>query len=221
MLTARYTLRRIPVHHDIAPDRTTTLEAAPRRRALPRAERRASILRGAAMAFARSGYAQTSMEDVAAACGVTKLIVYRHFETKEQLYRAILRGVVERLGREIRTGLAGGTTRGVGARTLLSVAREDPAAFTLLWRHAAREPTFAGDAAELRSVSVDFTRRLAHLDRDDPVIDRWVAEVLFGWLVEATLAWLDLGDPARDDEFVAHTTDGVWAMRRAWGRGSP
>lgn len=158
------------------------------------------------------------MEDVAAACGVTKLIVYRHFETKEQLYRSILRGVLERLGEEIQAGLATGT-RGVGARTLLTVAREDPAAFTLLWRHAAREPTFAGDAAELRSVSVDFVRQLSHLDRGDPVIDRWMGEVLFTWLVEATLAWLEMGDPARDEEFVAHTTAGVRAMRRAWERG--
>jgi AcrR family transcriptional regulator len=170
------------------------------------------------VAFARSGFAHTSMEDVAAACGVTKLIVYRHFETKEQLYRSVLRGVVERLGEEIHAGLAARSTRGVGARTLLTVAREDPAAFTLLWRHAAREPEFAGDAAELRAVSVNFTRRLAHLDRGDATIDRWMAEVLFAWLVEATLTWLDVGNPARDDEFVDRATDGLWAVRRAWGR---
>src|SRR5690606_39156201 len=174
-------LAGIPVHRLTASrgDAPATDDPVPGRRpVLTRAERRASILRGAAVAFARSGYAETSMEDVAAACGVTKLIVYRHFETKEQLYRSILRGVLERLGEEIQAGLATGT-RGVGARTLLTVAREDPAAFTLLWRHAAREPTFAGDAAELRSVSVDFVRQLSHLDRGDPVIDRWMGEVLF------------------------------------------
>src|SRR5687767_13524021 len=57
----------------------------PARRLLRRKERQASILHGAAAAFARSGFAATSMEDVAEACGVTKLIVYRHFDSKEDL----------------------------------------------------------------------------------------------------------------------------------------
>ena len=47
---------------------------------LPRAARQAAILSGAAHAFARAGYAATSMEDIAAASGITKLIVYRHFD---------------------------------------------------------------------------------------------------------------------------------------------
>src|SRR5581483_6344951 len=110
---------------------------------LPRAERRASIIRGAARAFATSGFAQTSMEDVADACGVTKLIVYRHFESKEELYREILQQVFEHLGEELRIELADPTRSGLGPRTLLVVARQDPDAFTLLWRHAAREPQFA------------------------------------------------------------------------------
>src|ERR1700691_1539403 len=54
---------------------------------LPRAQRRAAILHGAALAFASSGFADTSMDDVGTACGVTKLIVYRHFGSKEELYR--------------------------------------------------------------------------------------------------------------------------------------
>ena len=41
------------------------------------------------------------MEDVAATCGVTRLILYRHFETKEELYRAVLQEVFDRLGEEL------------------------------------------------------------------------------------------------------------------------
>jgi AcrR family transcriptional regulator len=182
---------------------------------LPRAERRASILRGAAEAFARSGFAHTSMEDVAAACGVTRLILYRHFETKEELYRAVLQEVFDRLGEELRAGLAAGT-RGLGARTLLVVAREDPAAFNLFWRHAAREPQFAEYASELRSISVDVARRFIPVESGDPVIDRWMAESLFGWLVEATLTWLERGDPAHDAAFVDRATQGLVGLRAAW-----
>ncbi|MEJ7584750.1 MAG: helix-turn-helix domain-containing protein [Acidimicrobiales bacterium] len=125
---------------------------APARRLLRRDERQASILREAAAAFARSGYAATSMEDVAEACGVTKLIVYRHFGSKEELYRAILQRVFDRQAEELVAGLARGSQRGVGVRTLLTVAREDPPAVVLLWRHAARETAFADYADEQRAV---------------------------------------------------------------------
>jgi AcrR family transcriptional regulator len=183
---------------------------------LPRAERRAAILEGAARAFAAAGFAPTSMEDVAAECGVTRLIVYRHFESKEDLYRAILQQVFERLGEELRSELARPSHAGLGARTLLTVAREDPSAFTLLWRHAAREPQFAAYAAELRAVAVEVARQLSALDRGDEQLDAWRAELFFGWLVEATLVWLERGDAARDDDFVEQTTVGLRALRGAW-----
>jgi AcrR family transcriptional regulator len=152
------------------------------------------------------------MEDVAAACGVTKLIVYRHFGTKEELYRAILQQVFDRLGEELRAGLANPPTRGLGARTQLTVARENPDGYTLLWRHAAREPQFAAYAASVRSLSVDVVAQLLRIDSGDAVLDRWKAETLFSWLVEATLAWLDTGTPDRDTEFLDHTTSAYRAL---------
>ncbi len=182
---------------------------------LPRAERRAAILRGAARAFAATGFADTSMDDVAAACGITRLIVYRHFGSKEELYREILQQVFDQLGEELRSELALPTKSGLGPRTLLTVARGDPAAFTLLWRHAAREPQFAAYAAELRSVSVAVVRDLTALDTGDELLDAWASESLFGWLVEATLTWLEWGDETRDDDFVQRTSAGFRALRAA------
>jgi len=140
------------------------------RRLLRREERQASILRGAAAAFARSGFAATSMEDVAEACGVTKLIVYRHFDSKEELYRTILQRTFDRQAEELRKGLTG-RSPGVGARTLLTVAREDPAAFVLLWRHAAREPQFAEHARTLRALAVFAAHELLQLRAEDPAME--------------------------------------------------
>ncbi|MCI4338662.1 MAG: TetR/AcrR family transcriptional regulator [Thermoplasmata archaeon] len=187
---------------------------------LPRAERRAAILHGAAEAFASTGFGDTSMEDVAAACGVTKLIVYRHFGSKEELYREILQHVFDHLGQELRSELALPTRSGLGPRTLLTVARDDPAAFTLLWRHAAHEPQFAAYAAELRSVSATVVRQLSALDTGDELLDAWRSQVLFGWLVEATLIWLEQGEAARDDEFVQQTSAGFRSLRSALTEGA-
>ncbi len=183
---------------------------------LPRSQRRAAILRGAADAFATTGFADTSMDDVATACGVTKLIVYRHFDTKEVLYREILQQVFDRLGEELRLSLDSGDRRGLGARILLTVAREEPAAFRLLWRHAAHEPQFAAYAAELRATSVGVVRELATLDVGDEVIDEWRANVVFAWLVESTLLWLEQDAAERDAEFLELTSRGLRALRTSW-----
>lgn len=190
--------------------------SAPARQLLARPERQAAILRGAAAAFAQSGFAATSMEDVAAACEVTKLIVYRHFDSKEELYRTILERVFHRLGEELEAGLGQQNLRGVGARTLLTVAREDPNGFVLLWRHAAREPQFAEYARDQRALAATAVRELMALKSGDDVMDRWSAEATFGWLVESVITWLEIGDESRDADFVARTTDALRAMRAAW-----
>ena len=159
------------------------------------------------------GFAHTSMDDVAAACGITKLIVYRHFESKEVLYREILEQVFHQLGEELEAELALPAHHGLGPRTLLTVAREDPSAFFLLWRHASHEPGFEAYAHDLRAVAVTVVRRLMAIDSGDECLDAWRAETLFAWLVEATLTWLERGDPLRDEEFVQRTSAALSALR--------
>jgi AcrR family transcriptional regulator len=179
---------------------------------LPRAERRDAILRGAADAFARAGYAATSMEDIAAASGITKLIVYRHFDSKEELYRAVLQRVFDRLAEVF---LAGYRDTGIGARSLLTVARDDPAAFRLLWQHSAREPQFAEYSRELRERAVDASRAL--LAGQVPAeVHEWAAHTILGYLVEAVLNWLEYGDPERDEQLVELATRALIAGVRAW-----
>jgi AcrR family transcriptional regulator len=184
---------------------------------LPRADRAASILRGAATAFARAGFAATSMEDVAAASGITKLIVYRHFESKEELYRAVLRRVSDRLAEEFAGALESERPGGVGARAMLATAREDPDGFVLLWRHAAREPQFADYAAAQRAQAVAVARSLRGPEGDE-VWERWAAEAIVSWLVESVLAWIEVGDPTRDEEFLTRVGDGLRAQRSVWVR---
>jgi AcrR family transcriptional regulator len=191
------------------------------RQLLPRPERRETILRAAALAFAVKGFAATSMEDVAAEAGITKLIVYRHFGSKEELYEAVLDRVSTRLAEEFVTGVAGmAVERGaeVGVRSLLTVAREDPDGFVLLWRHAVREPQFADHALRFREQAVVLARSL--LDHDnvgDPVRRRWAAELIISWLVDAVIHWLEEGEPGRDEELVRLVGVSLRAMVRAWG----
>jgi AcrR family transcriptional regulator len=210
----RYTAKGILLSIPMATADPAVAEPVPPTGPLPRAARQEAILRGAARAFAGAGYAGTSMEDIAAASGITKLIVYRHFDSKEVLYRAVLQQVFDRLAEEFVTGYSRGMG-GVGARSLLTVAREDPDGFHLLWRHAAREAAFADYARELRERSVDASRALL-AGQVSPDVHEWAAHTIVDYLVEAVLNWLEYGDPERDEEFVAMATDGLRAGIRAW-----
>jgi len=187
------------------------------RQRLPREERREGILEGATAAFAAAGYAATSMADVAAAAGVTHLIVYRHFASKEDLYRATLQRACERMSAAFADeGDPEGF--GVGARSVLWAARADPEGFRLLWRHCAREPRFASYAADLRERAIAAARD-ALAGRVPAESLEWAAHAVVGYLVEAVLTWLEYGDPARDERFVAATNQALRAGVRAWSQG--
>src|SRR3954471_9876557 len=57
---------------------------------LPPVERRELILQSAGRLFGERGYSHVTLDDVATASGVTKPVLYRHFDSKKQLYLALL-----------------------------------------------------------------------------------------------------------------------------------
>lgn len=178
---------------------------------LPRAERRAQLIEAAASAFLEGGYDGTSVEAVAARAGVTRLIVYRIFDGKEALYRAVLHSVTERLREEFDDERPSEI-----AVTLLRVAREHPDAFRLLWRHARHEPAFSAEAEMFRLVAAEYADAIIVRYIADATYRRWSAAIVVDHLHEGICTWLDIGDPAADDEFAARLRSGVRALVAAW-----
>ena len=64
-------------------------------RRLPRAQRREQILAAATEAFTRTGFAATSLDDIASQAGVTRVILYRHFDSKDDLIAAAVTRMFE------------------------------------------------------------------------------------------------------------------------------
>lgn len=64
---------------------------------LPAAERKEQLLDAALNVFAEKGFHETSMNDVADAAGVTKPVVYQHFDSKRALFLAI----IDHVGRQM------------------------------------------------------------------------------------------------------------------------
>ncbi|HLH71163.1 MAG TPA: TetR family transcriptional regulator [Candidatus Dormibacteraeota bacterium] len=161
---------------------------------LRRAQRREQILAAATEAFARAGFARTSLDDVAAAAGVSRVILYRHFASKADLYRAVLERARQRLVTAI--GEDHYTLASVDA--LVAAAAEDPAGFRLLFHHAAREPEFREEMDRFRAdmVAVAY-RHLVDTIPDQPWAE-WAARLTPMVAAEAIIAWLDVGQPDRD-----------------------
>jgi len=68
-----------------------TSDESPQRRRLPPDERRAHLFDAALAVFAELGYDRATLSDVVDRIGVTKGCLYHHFQSKEQLFIALLR----------------------------------------------------------------------------------------------------------------------------------
>jgi AcrR family transcriptional regulator len=112
---------------------------APQRTRVAAAERRRTLERAAGRLFAERGYAGTRLEDIAAAAGVTKPVVYRHFDSKKSLYLALLERHRADLGGFLPAPAA---LEGAGAEELmraildewLDYVRENSHAWVMLFR---------------------------------------------------------------------------------------
>ncbi|HEY5997925.1 MAG TPA: TetR/AcrR family transcriptional regulator [bacterium] len=90
---------------------------------------RERLLREAAELFSRKGYAATSVGEIVAAAGVTKPVLYYHFESKDGLYRALLEEAVGRLRPAVAASLRGdGTSAAQRIRTLCNAIVESAGA---------------------------------------------------------------------------------------------
>lgn len=167
-------------------------KAEPVRR-LPRAQRREQILTAATEAFARSGFAATSLDDIATQAGITRVILYRHFDSKVDLYQAVLDRMCARLEANVAEPVGGFTDASIDG--LLRAALESPAGFRLLFQHALREPEFKERIEKFRSDITAAAMLQISQVVPDQALARWAAQLSPTVAIESIIAWLDAGQP--------------------------
>ena len=183
---------------------------------LGRRERREQILAAATRAFARTGFAATSLDDVAGEAGITRVILYRHVESKAELYPAVLERAQRRLVEA--TGAPAFSEASIDG--LLAAAADDPDGFRLLFHHAAREPEVRAEMDQFHAGMVAVARRQLTRVIPERAWARWAAQLVPTEAIEAVTAWLDVGQPDREHaaERIRQALGGViraaGAMRR-------
>lgn len=179
------------------------------------AERREAFMRVAARVFRQHGLAGATMEQVASAAGVTKVVLYRRFPSKDALIQAIFAETLRRLKAEDVKAWRG---YGNGMRKSLSAARSFEDGFILLVRHGDQDPAYQAAHAALRKRTGQRLRALLwYPDRPPPPGQRPALlelslEPMISFCNDALAYWVEKGDPARDEHFVR------WCgqMMRAW-----
>lgn len=174
---------------------------------LRRPERREQILDAATRAFARHGFTDTSLDDISAEAEVTRVLLYRHFDSKADLYRAVLdrtcSRLIERVGADDYEDDA--------LPALVRAAADNPDGFRLLFHFAAREREFHEMTTALAEGAIDIARRnLAKELSSGPWLE-WAARLIPAATTEAVIAWLDAGmpDPATAPDRLRTMIEGI------------
>ncbi len=152
---------------------------APAKKRLSAAARRQVILEAAQVRFAEAGYAGTSIDDIAAAAGVTKPVVYDHFPSKQKLYFAVMRGLRDELLGAAATSLssaAGPRERFQTAiGTFFEQVQREPAFVKILFVQSRTEPELTREWERLQAEALAALKPLVRALA--PKLDRWQVDV--------------------------------------------
>jgi AcrR family transcriptional regulator len=176
------------------------------RTVLPPDERRRQILAAAILVFARKGYRRSGISDVIAQAGIARGTFYLHFESKEQLFLAIVEDFHDRVAAAFdewdqhTPGSAPVEVLAARLRHLLGFfAGSREQAQVVLREASSIDPRFEQGYAELRQSAIEAFARQANIagpagsSRRSEV----VAHLQLGMLEEVVNAYV-LKDPDAD-----------------------
>jgi AcrR family transcriptional regulator len=107
------------------------------RRRLPRADRKRQMVEVGRRLFAERGFGSVTMEELAAAVGITKPLLYAYFGNKEQFYLACMApagdALVEAVVEAVRAAGSPGRALRRGLEAFFQVLDEDRAAWRVLF----------------------------------------------------------------------------------------
>jgi AcrR family transcriptional regulator len=159
------------------------------------------------------------MNDVADAAGVTKPVLYQHFDSKRELFRALLEEVGNRMLSAIAKATAdapdGKSQTQRGFRAYFRWVAEDRDEFKLLYSSGTRRDDEFRDV--IRRITDQAASAIAPLIAVDidPEHRRTVAHALVGLAEGASRRLVELEENFDPDEVARQVSDLAWAGLRA------
>jgi TetR/AcrR family transcriptional regulator, fatty acid metabolism regulator protein len=164
---------------------------------------RETILDGAFQAFAKGGYRDTAIDDIAAAAEISKGGIYFHFPTKEAIFRELMRTTADKLVGKVEIAVAAESDpirkAEVALATVLEVFAGHRTMARLFFEAGAGGRGFQ---AETNALHDRFARLIqSYLDEAvaqgtiPPIDTRLTSVVWFGALDEVVARWLQAARP--------------------------
>lgn len=181
--------------------------------------RRTQILDVAVDVFGQGGYYGASMNDIADAAGVTKPVLYQHFDSKSDLYRALIDDVGDRMIEAITEATAEAkngreqTELGFLAYFRWVAQRHDE--FMLIYGGGARHDAEFND--QLRIISDRVAEAITPLIAVDlePIMRTTLAHGLIGLAAGASRKLIETGESFDPDEVAGAISSLAWAGLRS------
>lgn len=184
--------------------------------------RREQILDVALEVLGRAGYHGASMNDIAEAAGVTKPVLYQHFDSKRELFLALLQDVGDRLLTEITRATSdapdGKSQTELGFQAYFRWVAHDHDAFMLLFGGGARrDDEFREAVRRITDLAANAIAPLIAVDEIDDEERRTIAHGLVGLAEGASRRLVDRGEPFDPDAVARSVSRLAWAGLRALG----
>jgi len=201
--------------------------SAKKRVRLSGAARRALILDVAAVLFAAKGFHETSVGEIAAAAGISKIVLYDHFASKEELFLELTRNARDGLLARGQTQMAAGgpleERLRAACETFFAYVEEEPARARILLIVPRGEPELRTLVAAIQD---EATQGLTNLLMAEDAFFRGendraerlmlVAEFIKSGLHGLAEWWVRHPDVPRE-RLVATAMDVAWAGLKASG----
>jgi AcrR family transcriptional regulator len=186
------------------------MSSPPTRRRLTAEERRAGILAAALAVFSARGYHASSIDDIAREAGISKALIYEHFDSKQGLYGDLLEQNANELFERLASSLAGvevesGAARlAAGLDAFFAFVEERRDAWRILFRDVSDPETSAALDRIVEQVTVvvaaliaqDPGARSQDKDESEPAI-RVLAHMLVGAVQSVANWWAEHPEVAR------------------------
>jgi AcrR family transcriptional regulator len=186
---------------------------------LPAPARREQILDVSVQVFAHRGFHSTSMNDVAEAAGVTKPVLYQHFDSKQDLYLALLEEAGNRLRNAISKAVASASTgkqqTELGFKAYFRWVADDHDAFLLLFGSRANRDEES--TRTIRRITAEAAQAIAPLIAVDIDIEhqRVLAQGLVGLAEGVSRHLVERGEQFDPEVLGQQIADLAWAGLRA------
>jgi AcrR family transcriptional regulator len=198
------------------------MSSSPTRRRLTAEERRAGILDAALAVFSARGYHASSIDDIAREAGISKALIYEHFDSKQALYGDLLEQNADELFERLAASLAevgvesGAARLATGLDAFFSFVEERRDAWRILFRDVSDPET----SAALDRIVEQVTGVVAALIAQDPgarsqdkdgseTAIRMLAHMLVGAVQSVANWWAEHPEVARA-EAVEMVMDFAW-----------